>query len=252
MNKVQVKTAPVSNPHSWMTSSPGLTQKQGPKKESIREWYSRKTGWAFKAICFMTTCSIATMCVMWASASLPQLQRLQTFNGALVIPMIGGIWIFGFIYMFLTPSREASFRGQESLEEGVEIIRAAVMERIGPAAEIWGRVGERVERELPGMLEKANATLEDLQKAARNIEIASQRNGQLMEEAKPAIDALKRIEHRVEMEINSGLFENMRAAADSVKSMAGIPKDATEPDYKWAAESLKQAKARAADVRPRT
>lgn len=245
--KIKVETV---NPHSWMTTAPGAP-KAAPKRESIREWYTRKTGWAFKAIVFMTTCSVVTMLVMWGSASLPQLQRLQTFNGALTIPLIGGIWIFGFIYMFLTPSREASFRGQESLEEAVDIIRAAVMERIGPAAETWGRIGYRLEQELPVMVQKAHETLDELRTAAKNIEAASQRNGQLIDDAKPAIEALKRIEHRVEVEIQSGLFENMRAAADAVKTMSGIPKDASEPDYKWALDSVRKAKGKvSADGRP--
>lgn len=247
MKKTEVKQKPpMANPHDWMHAGMATQKTAAPKRESIREWYSRKTGWAFKAICFMTTCSVATMCVMWGAASLPQLQRLQTFNGALTIPLIGGIWIFGFIYMFLTPSREASFRGQESLEEAVEIIRTAMMEKISPATAIWGRIGERLERELPIVVQKANDTLDELRNAARNLDAAAKRNGTFMDEAKPAIDALKRIEHRVELEIQGGFFESMKAATESVKSFAGIPKDATEPDYKWALESVRKAKAKAA------
>lgn len=245
MKKVDQKMKEGVNPHGWM-EVPGMP-KAAPKKESIREWYSRKTGWAFKAICFMTTCSLITMCIMWASASLPQLQRLQTFNGALTIPLIGGIWIFGFIYMFLTPSREASFRGQESLEEGVEIIRVAVLEKIAPAAAIWCRIGEQFERELPLIVRKAHETLDELRVAAKNIDEAAKKNDQFVGQAQPAIEALKRIEHRVEMEIQSGLFENMRAAAEGVKTLSGIPKDASEPDYKWALESVRRAKAKSGD-----
>ena len=241
MKKVQIKMKELPNPHSWM-GGPSLP-KPAPRKESIREWYSRKTGWAFRAICFMTTCSVATMTVMWISASLPTLQRLQTFNGALTIPLIGGIWIFGFIYMFLTPSREASFRGQESLEEAVEIVRASMIENIAPAATVWKRLGEQFQQELPQMMKKVNETLDELRNAAKNLDEASKKNEQFIGQAEPAIQALKRIEHRIEVEIQSGLFENMKAAADSVKTLSGIPKDASEPDYNWALQSLRKAKA---------
>lgn len=246
---VKIQATP-ANPHAWMGLPHTTPKPVVAKKETIREWYSRKTGWAVKAIVFLTTCSIGTMCLMWATASLPQLQRLQTFNGALTIPLIGGIWIFGFIYLFLTPSREASFRGQESLEEAVDIVRAAMLEKIAPAAAIWSRIGEQMERQLPQMMQKATETLDELRNAAKNIDSAAKRNGDFMEEAKPAIDALKRIEHRVELEIQSGMFENMKAASESIKSLAGIPKDATEPDYKWALESVRKAKAMASDGKP--
>lgn len=248
LSTVKAPAAPV-NPHAWMTAVP-VSPKPVARKESIREWYRRTTGWAVKAIVFLTVCSVTTIGIMWCVASLPTLQRLQTANGALTIPLIGGIWIFGFIYLFLTPSREASFRGQESLEEAVEIVRAAMLEKIAPAAAIWSRIGEQMEQQLPQMTQKASETLDELRNAARNIDSAIQKNVGFMEEARPAIDALKRIEHRVELEIQSGMFENMKAASESIKSLAGIPKDATEPDYKWALESLKKARARASDGRP--
>ena len=244
--KVPVTLLP--NPHAWMTGVSEPKAPPPPKPESIREWYKRSTGWAGKVIVMVTLCSFVTMGIMWAFASLPVLQRIQTFNGALTIPLIGGVWIFGFIFMFLVPSREASFRGQESLEEMGEMVRKAVVEKAGPAIEIWTRIGARVEQELPSMLAKMSDTHEQLGIVAKKLETAVDKNGQFVEEARPAVEALKRIESRLESEIKTGLFEEIRAAADGVKTFA-VPKDATEPDFSGALTSLRKAKANTADGR---
>ena len=240
--KVEAKVAVtlLPNPHAWMTGVAEPKAPPPPKPESIREWYKRSTGWASKVIFFITMCSFITMGIMQAFASLPTLQRLQTFNGALTIPLIGGVWIFGFIFMFLVPSREASFRGQESLEEMGDTVKKGV--------EIWTRIGLRLEQELPSMLAKVNETHEQLASVARKLEAAVDKNGQFVEEARPAVEALKRIEARFESEIKTGLFEEIRAAADGVKTFA-VPKDATEPDYSGALSSLRKAKTSSADGR---
>src|SRR5438445_3455080 len=103
MSMKNVKKGAGPDPHAWMFLSPEAPPM--PRKENIREWYRRTTGWAGRVIVFVTVCSVITMGIMWANASLPALQRIQTFNGALTIPLIGGVWIFGFIFMFLVPSR---------------------------------------------------------------------------------------------------------------------------------------------------
>lgn len=227
------------NPHSWLHGAPVKATPAAPKKETIREWYARSTGWAGKVIVFVTLCSFVTMGIMWAMASLPALQRIQTFNGALTIPLIGGVWIFGFIFMFLVPSREASFRGQESLEEMGEIVRAVISEKAAPAIEIWMRIGRRIEEELPSMLRKAHETFDEVAAAAKRLENAADNNGKFVEDAKPAIEALKRIETRIEAEIKTGLFEDVRAAAKGVKAFS--LGDGSEPDFQFAIESVRQA-----------
>lgn len=233
------KSAPVTmlpNPHGWMQ----IPSKGAPpaKKETIREWYARSTGWAGKVIVFVTLCSFVTMGIMWAMASLPALQRIQTFNGALTIPLIGGVWIFGFIFMFLVPSREASFRGQESLEEMGEIVKTMVNEKMAPVIEIWSRIGSRIESEFPAMLQKANATLDEVAAAAKRIDKA----GEDMGDMKSAIEAFRRLEDRLEAEIKTGLIEDIRTAAKGVKSFT--MGDGSEPDFQFAIESARQAQER--------
>lgn len=239
------KPAPIPllpNPHAWLHGASAKAAPAAPKKESIREWYTRSTGWAGKVIVFVTLCSFVTMGIMWAMASLPALQRIQTFNGALTIPLIGGVWIFGFIFMFLVPSREASFRGQESLEEMGEIVRTAVIEKAGPAIEIWTRIGTRIEEELPTLVRKAHERLDEVGAAIKKIEAAAENNGKFMDDAKPVVEALKRIETRLEVEIQSGLIEDVRTAAKGVKSFT--MGDGSEPDFKFALESVRQAQER--------
>ncbi len=248
--KVQAKV-PVTllpNPHTWMAGGAEPKAPPPPKPESIRQWYKRSTGWAGKVIFVVTMISFIIMGLMQALASLPTLQRLQTFNGALTIPLIGGVWIFGFIFMFLVPSREASFRGQESLEEMGEMVKSALLEKAAPAIEIWTRIGTRVEQELPSMLAKITETHEQLASVAKKLETAVDKNGQFVDEARPAVEALKRIEERLESEIKTGLFEEIRAAAEGVRTFA-VPKDATEPDFSGALTSLRKAKANPVDGR---
>jgi len=232
---IQVPLLP--NPHAWLHGASAKAAPAAPKKESIREWYARSTGWAGKVIVFVTLCSFVTMGIMWAVASLPALQRIQTFNGALTIPLIGGVWIFGFIFMFLVPSREASFRGQESMEAMGETVEK-IAEKVSVAVEIWSRIGSRIESEFPAMLQKANATLDEVAAAAKRIDKA----GEDMTDLKPAIEALRRLETRLETEIQSGLIEDIRTAAKGVKNFT--MGDGSEPDFQFAQESLRQAQQR--------
>lgn len=210
------------------------------KKESIRQWYQRTTRSARKVVIYGMCASVLAIVVMGLFSSFGLLARIQTANGALTIPLIGGIWIFAFIFMFLIPSREASFRGQETLERGVDILKQTIDEKLGPAADVWMRVGKKVEAEFPAFLAEAKATLAEAREAIRKVDVIAQKNDYLANHAKPAIDTLRRIEVSVEREINSGMLDEIRDASRAVREMTGLPPmEKADSDLGWAINKAK-------------
>lgn len=210
------------------------------QKESIRQWYQRTTRSARKVVIYGMCVSVLAIMIMGLFSSFGLLARIQTANGALTIPLIGGIWIFAFIFMFLVPSREASFRGQETMEKGVDLLKQAIDEKLGPAAEVWMRVGKKVEAEFPSFLAEAKATLSEAREAIRKVDIIAQKNDYLANHAKPAIDTLRRIEVSVEREINTGMLEELRDASRSVREMTGLPPiEKRDSDLGWAIKKSK-------------
>lgn len=192
-----------------------METKNDMKPEGVRAWYERTTAKHRKVFMVASLVSGTIMALMWTCAPTATLMRLQSFNGALTIPLVGGLWIYMFIFMFLAPSREASFRGQEALERGIEFLKGA--------AEIWKKVGIDVERELPLMVKKVDATIEEVRVAVKKIEASSEKGSTFLAEAKPALDSLKAIEMRLEHEMNAGIMEDVRMAIDAVKMMMPPP-----------------------------
>jgi hypothetical protein len=185
------------------------------KPEGVRAWYNRTTKKSRRFFLIASCISACIMASMWGFASANTLARIQSFNGALTIPLVGGLWIFMFIFMFLVPSREASFRGQEALEKGIELLTGAV--------DVWKKVGLEVQRDLPIMMQKVDKVITELQATAKSIEEAAKKNENFIEGAKPALESLKRIEDRLEHEMNNGVMEDVRMAIDVVKMMSLPP-----------------------------
>lgn len=204
-------------------------QRKLPEKESARGWYERTTRRWRTALIWATIIAICGAVALYSLASFSFLARLQTFNGAAVIPTAALIWILAFVYIFLVPNREVGFRSQESIEQTVETLKTTT-ERLEPVIAVWRRIGERFERELPQFIEEVREAITNIRTSAERIEHAVQKNDDLARETKPVVDALRRISGRVEQEIQIGLFENAQTAFEAVKNMSGIPKNATEPD----------------------
>jgi acyl carrier protein len=183
--------------------------------EGVRAWFERTTKKSKRALIFASAISTVVMGLMWAFCSNTTLGRLQTFNGALTVPLWGGLWIFFFIFGFLIPSREASFRAQESVERGIELIAGAVA--------IWTRVGLKVEAEIPVISSQIKETIVEVRAAVKSIEEAAKKNENFLADAKPALDSLKRIEIGIEHEMKSGIMQDFRMAIDAVKMMAPVP-----------------------------
>jgi len=205
------------------------------KPESIRQWYNRTTSKMRSWLAVMTAFSIiggvTFFCLVPHTASM----RLQTFNGAITIPIAALIWILAFVYIFLVPSREVGFRGQESIEQTVDLLNTAVKKNIEPALEIWQRIGKRMEEELnSGLLDQIKGTIKDLRDATSKItNSAETSNGELkkvsddtkkfVEDAKPAIDALKRIQERIESGLSGSFVDDLQAAVASMKHLSLPP-----------------------------
>lgn len=214
------------------------------KPESIRGWYHRTTSGARKFLVIFSLIAIASAIVLFLCAPQELHASVQQFNGAYVIPVAGLIWILGFLYIFLIPQREVGFRTQEFIEAMSNSVRDTLEKEIVPAVKVWQRVGERIEQELPAFLKKVDEGIAEIREASKKLALAIEKNEGFAAEAKPAIEALKRIEAKVEEEIKNGFFENARAALDSVRSLGGIPgKEDAEEDLSYALKSIRTNKA---------
>lgn len=228
-------------------------QKVMKKPEGIRSWYQRTTAKARKTLVWLTLIGISGATVMFFFAPQQFSERLQRFNGAMTIPIFGLIWIVGFIYLFLIPQREAGFRGQEWIEAGVSTMKASMDQKIVPAVGTWQKIGEQIEKEFPSMLgnvkdllKKASETMDELKAAAKKLNDAVDRNEKIVEEVRPVIASLRRIETRIETEIAGGLFESVNIALETVRGMAGLPKsEEVLPDINFVMESMRRNKLKA-------
>lgn len=204
------------------------------KPETIRQWYDRTTSRMRVFLTLFTAIAIVGGVVFFFLVPHAVNVKLQTFNGAITIPISALIWILAFVYIFLVPSREVGFRSQESIEQTVEILNNAVENRIKPALETWQRIGARVEGELNGgLMAEIKASVKELRDAAAKItNSAETSNGEIKkfaEDAKPALDALKRINEKIENNLGGEFVDDLRAAVASVKHMSLPPPDATGP-----------------------
>lgn len=231
-----------------------MTQVTG-RPEGIRAWYSRTTSKARKALLWFTVIGvIGAIGVFWV-APVSVMERIQQFNGAMTIPLFGLIWIVGFIYMFLIPQREAGFRSQEWVETMVTTFQDSMVRQISPAVKIWTEIGTDVKAEIPvvlgdvrAVMKKVSETMDDLRMAAKRLTEAVEKNEKILQDAKPAIEALRRIETKVELEIKAGLFENLQTALEAVRELGGMPPSKTvvqvEEDapinLQWAIESIRK------------
>lgn len=215
------------------------------ENESIRGWYQRTTSTARKSLLFGTISMMLVASIVWTFVPASFIAQAQQFNGALTIPVAGLIWILGFLYIFLIPQREVGFRTQEFVESMSEAVKDTIEKEIVPAVVIWKRIGERIEQELPTFLKKVDEGIAEIRDASKKLAVAIEKNEGLAADAKPAIEALRRIEAKVEEEIKNGFFENARAAMDSVKSFTGgvQTREEAQEDLSYALKSIRKNKA---------
>lgn len=210
------------------------------KPEGVRAWYDRTTQKWRKLLLVSAIGAVVISILFFFGVSRDIHLALQVFNGAIVIPVAAAIWIIAFVYIFLVPNREVGFRSQEAIEKTVEIMNDAVEHKMAPAVATWTRIGERVERELPSLIQEAKEAFVTVRRISQRLEKAVGKNEELAAEAKPAIEALRKISERFDREIQTGIMEEARAAFASVKSLAGVPKNPTEPDLNMVITSLRK------------
>lgn len=182
--------------------------------DGIRAWYKKNTRRAIRGLIGATVVLLMAVVLVWLFAPLDKLQHAQTFNGALTIPGFGGLWIASFMFIWLIPMREVSFRGQESMERMESKLQTTMDDHLIPAIQTWQRVGERLEKVI---LPKFESAIDSAERAAQLIE----------KKAVPAIDIARRIEANVEAELATGLLQELRSAAQSVNLLVmtkeGVP-----------------------------
>jgi len=181
-----------------------MSQSEATKELGIREWYQTNTRKAMRGLIGATVILLLAIVGVWIFAPLDKLQHAQTFNGALVIPGFGGLWIASFMFIWLIPMREVSFRGQESMERMEDKIVGTMESKIVPAIDTWARIGERIEKNVLPKMEKA---ADQLLKSAKLVE---DKGGPLMESARRL---------QLTLEGKMGVIDELREAAASVSFM---------------------------------
>jgi len=198
--------------------------------EGIRAWYKKTTRSAWKALWGATLITGVIAVLLWTLASMGTLQHLQTFNGAIVIPAAGGIWIVAFIYLWLVPMRELSFRGQESLERTEGRFKdalekwAEVLEKdLKPTLATWQRIGDAIEKELvpktESVLDACAQTATVVRDKAAQVE---KRAHALQIKVEPAIESTKRVAGQVERHVVNGILEKIQVFVDTVGNLNGL------------------------------
>jgi hypothetical protein len=227
-----------------------------PVNESIRQWYDRTTRKWRRFLWCASAATLAVMAVAFLSLSTPTLAKIQTFNGALTIPLWGGLWILSFILMFLVPSREASFRGQESLDATSALVRDAIQNDLKPAAQQWRKLADQVQGELNGGLlsdfkemvktmketavsvkDTAAALKETAQKLQVSADSSSKELHETSEELKkfsadakkfaddtrPVIETFQKIEGRMAQALDTGFLDKITDAMEGIQRLSPPP-----------------------------
>jgi len=159
------------------------------KQDGVRSWYERTTKRARKALAFSTIVTMVGAILLYLFAPHSLHLNLQVFNGAYVIPVAGGIWIAAFMFIWLIPMRELSFRSQESLERTEARVQNSVENKLGPAIDTWKRLGDRAEHEVAsGLFEELRGAIKEIRTLAKNLD---ERTKILERDVKPAINEIR-------------------------------------------------------------
>jgi hypothetical protein len=209
-----------------------LQSKLPESREGVRQWYERTTRNWRKALIWATVIAVAGAIPFFVLGNLPTFTRLQTFNGAIVIPLSAGIWIAAFVYIFLVPSREVGFRSQEWIEMAVTMMQKTIDEKIAPGTQVWMRIGERIEKEIPEFIKEFKEGIRIVRDSAVKIEAVVAKNEKAAEEVKPLVASIRKLQESIEREIKAGFLVQVREAAEAIKVFAGRPSEAVPDEDK--------------------
>lgn len=204
------------------------TDWSGKGKAGIRAWYEKSTRKARIALVFATAVMAIGMFAFWFLVPHEWAVRLQTANGGYTIPAFGGLWIAAFMFIWLIPMRELSFRGQESMERMEAKISSAIDDDLRPAIEQWRKLGEKVETEV---LPEIRAAVQEMKtgfaeirasvKNASGVIVRAEAKVERMEStAIPALERLSRVADRVDKEVDPKLIADVRQAAAAARDVS--------------------------------
>jgi hypothetical protein len=199
--------------------------------EPIRAWFERKTKKIRKSIFWFSIVAVIGSVVAFAFMPEKYIATLQVFNGAMTIPVFGGIWMVSFIFMFLLPSREAGFRSQEGIDEAKTMLAKAIDEKVGPAMDVIRSVAGKVDAIIEsGLVGKFQSAVEESRKA-------------IHERIVPAADCLNRVAQRIEASIvNAKLLDEVREAASAMGALCRKYEKAGTPDAAQITKFMEESK----------
>lgn len=159
------------------------------KPEGVRAWYDRTTKKARRSLVWATLVTMVAAVLIYIFAPHALHLKLQIFNGAYVIPAAGAIWIAAFMFIWLIPMRELSFRSQESIERTENRVQNALQNEIIPAIQIWKRLGEKIERHVDsGLLAEIRTTTSEARVFMKGLD---GRLKAIENEVKPAVTEMR-------------------------------------------------------------
>lgn len=227
-----------------------------PTNEYVKNVYRQSKIFTFVALIFCTGVYFFISYLYRGDA----VQTQSRFNSVFQSLLIGAWTWFMFPYIRVTlqmmmygmtlNERTADFFSKPTESPLIQYVEKKLSEQgaaqkelfereILPVIQTWQRIGKQVEEQVPNLIQG----LTEMRNAARKLDQAIEKNEHLAAEARPAIEALKRIEAKVEDEINAGLFENMKSAVEAIRGMSGIPKtEESKPDLSLALTSIRKNK----------
>lgn len=215
-----------------------MTKPQEKDEKSIRAWWTRKTRKVGRMILLSSIVSMIGALLFFRYASPELVARIQSFNGAMTIPVAGAIWVAAFVFQFLIPSREVAFRSQETLErtekrltESLEALDRFMADQAIPAVEACRRMAHLFETQY---FKDIQSTIYVCQYAAKNaVETAKKTETMAIEihrDALPSIASAARILAALEKSLDGGILDRLNLAVDTASTLGPVKGGATAPD----------------------
>jgi hypothetical protein len=136
-------------------------EKEPREKETIRQWYERVTRKSKRILLWVGVISAILGVLSYCYSPYGFHVHMQTFNGAITIPVAAGLWLVAFVVIWLLPMREVSFRGQDAFEDMQKRVNELFQE-VKPMVEQWKRIGDRVETQLDsGLADEVRAAMKE-------------------------------------------------------------------------------------------
>ncbi len=138
-------------------------------KEDLDQWATAtivSTTWKLILLALLLG-FFSTAVLLWLAASNELLARLQTFNGALTIPVGGLTWAFAFTFVFLVPMKAMQILMCRVMKYNIEVSDRMLDVLSGGREELQKR-GERMEAKFNKTLDDFRSELVDARRVAQD------------------------------------------------------------------------------------